>query len=332
MPDLNVGNQIPNFENLPESGTVNFENKPLSSGLPFTADVLDVCSQKEEFENILTREAPQIAPPDERAISGFHVDVNEQEKNPWFNPTFLAALNEVMISILNLQQKIHVDEAFNELRIRDALFEEAKTNAKVAKELMENQAQEQLVQAVASFATAGVSAAQFMQTSRNMGFAKQKVQDEIKAQEAAVLNQYDVDVQANLEVGPRDVKALPAPGKESPMLTAKREKLKEMSDPRVQEQRVQQEMREQEYRTQYWGETLKQINNGVSNVLTSTIKTDSAVLEERQKIEEGAIQALNKYIETRARARDEAAADFNKEIDEWRRLTHSFKSPFTGQA
>jgi hypothetical protein len=245
---------------------------------------------------------PTIPTPNQEKVTEANLQkaIQEFQGNPWFAPSFLAQFNTVVNALLDKQREIHLKEAFNEMDVRTRLFELYKSSGELQKELMNNKAQEQLTQAVASFANAAVSGGQFLGSMKNLGTAENMVKDKIAAQEAKT------NVQTQVKASDGKITTYPYDPAEQKILdNMKASKDRDVSDM----------ARHLDTQLQYVGEAQKQTINGVSSVLTSRINSDSAIKEEMQKILDGFIQSMNKYSETISKSRDDAAANFNRFLD-----------------
>ena len=288
---------------------------------PKSKDTLETSGPASQALSSPDSDHPTILSPDVNKVNGLNLQqaLKDMKANPWFAPSFLAKFTTIINSQLDQQRKIHLQEAFNEMDVRGRLFELSKSTAALAKALMDNQAQEQLTQAIAAFANSGVSMFQFVQTTGNLGRATKQVDDKIAAQQQKIVDMEN----PNLPPGTRKVAdydakeleqlAIPKPGIDSPEITAQKNILAKMNESR--EADIQAYMRNFDQQVQTMGEAQKQAINGVNAVLISTIKTDSGVKEEMQKILEGFIQSMNKFSETTAKSRDDAAANFNRFLD-----------------
>jgi hypothetical protein len=260
--------------------------------------------------------------------------IQEMRANPWFNASFLLAFQSMMLEVIDLQSELHQKEAQNEIKIREELFATAKSSGELAKALMENQSQEQLIQAIGSFATATVSLGQFIQSTRNQGMASNKVKEKIDKQQQEIEKKeaaYNTaKTEENGERGADRIQdAAPDPNQlDGPRAKAakeewdkekkKLEKLKHRESIDVQE-----ELRHTDQQSQVLSEAYKSTINGVQGVLTSMIKTDSSVKEEMQKIYEGYMQVLNKFNETTAKARESASSDVVRLMDMLNKILES---------
>lgn len=243
-------------------------------------------------------------------------EIENLTKNPWFNPSYLAALAWVLNDLLNVYREIHYNEASAEVLVRQSLFALAKDNATLAKLLMDNQARESMVQAITAFATAGVSAMQAAQTARSMNTATTMTDQEIGDKQTKV-NKLELEERGIrvTDENPQELErqlldAKKTPHVDSKQLEDEKKELKELKDNR--NHRIDTWMRNQDQLNQVCGETHKQTINGVSGVMVGTLKTDRGVKEESQKLNEGFMQALHKYSDTTTQQRNEARQNFDK--------------------
>ena len=294
---------------------------------PESKDTLETSGPASQALSSPDSDHPTLLSPDVNKVNGLNLQqaLKDMKANPWFAPSFLAKFTTIINSQLDQQRNIHLQEAFNEMDVRGRLFELSKSTAALAKALMDNQSQEQLTQAIAAFANAGVSMFQFVQTTGNLGRATKQVDDKIAAQQQKILDiKYPPDGTrkvADYNAKKLEQLAIPKPGIDSPEITAQKNILAKMNESR--EADIQAYMRNFDQQVQTMGEAQKQTINGVSSVLASIIKTDSGVKEEMQKILEGFIQSMNKFSETTAKSRDDAAANFTRFLDFMNKIIES---------
>ena len=322
----------------------------------------------EEIAKNFSCELPTLQAPDKEKTEGASLTkaVEEIKKNPFFAKSFLAVFYNFMDELLNLQRDVRLSEAQNELRIRKALYDLAKDSGALAKLLMDDQAREQMVQACASFANAGVSAVSFVQTARNTGAAKREVESEIEKKKQDIngnnltgegskigskiefddaifgkggtagqsQGSIDDERQAKINELTRPLK----PGEER---TVEQSKQKAAYDKWQKDERELEGMEVDKigliYRkTQHNDQLVQTLNegvfkqtiNGTTSVLSSTIKTDMGTKEQLQKLIEGFMQAMNKYLETASKNRDDAASNYGRYTDFLNRIVESTSRSF----
>lgn len=303
-------------------------------------DILEVSETSQAQTERVSHDKPTIAPPNQEKVNGANLQqaVNFIKANPWFFPSFLATLTVVLNDLSSILRQMHLNEALDEQRIRELLYENAKSSAKLAKELMNNQAREQMVQAVSAFANAAVSGGQAIGTVRNVGAATDKVQQEIDAKRRQVdskeieefKNDPGIVVAENIEL--KDLPALKAqhPNRKE---SAELQKLKnQLQDLEYNKSRnITSETDHKDRLVQSLADMQKQTINGVSAVLQGMIKADSSVKEEMQKLIEGFIQAMNKYSESLAKSRDDSAANFTRFLDFLNKMVESEKKAMSAR-
>jgi hypothetical protein len=283
---------------------------------PSVKEIKDTLATEKEQGKIKKKEAsasessrPIIPAPNQEKVTEANLQkaIQDFQANPWFSPSFLAQFNDVANALLDIQRTIHLKEASNERDVRSRLFELYKSSGALQKELMNNKAQEQLTQAVASFANAAVSGGQFLASMKSMGTAERMVDKKIADQQNK-LNNLPKPIQATDSTELSDIQIQQNKDyktEEKILDNMKASKERDVLDnARILDQQI-----------QSISEAQKQTINGVASVLTSTIHTDSGVKEEMQKILDGFIQSMNKYSETISKSRDDAAANFNRFLD-----------------
>ena len=156
-------------------------------------DTIEV-SEKRGMQVSVTEPGNPLPPPpdsrlttDESMLSG----INSLSSSSWFVPSFLVILNTVLLDLLNQQKLLRYKEAMNELTMRLKTFDLGTLNAKLTKMIADKQAMEKFVQAVSSFATAGVSVVNVAQTTASVGQAKREAELENNLQS-------DIDQYQNL--------------------------------------------------------------------------------------------------------------------------------------
>lgn len=282
----------------------------------------------DEF-NEIESDNPAAPPPKASRSEDEDQTVEEFKANLWFLPSMLAAFMTAVNELLKMQKEQQFKEAQNEITMIDRLFEMAKSSGALAKELMNNQAQEQIVQAMASFATAAISIGQAVQTTRNVGAAERDVKankeidDRINNQQDRLtkaqdkLAQLEKDNKVKAGDSADDInKNVTDPVKAKEILDARKdvqaqqEKLEEFQADR--RRAILTAQQHKDTLTQTLADVYKSTINGVQGVLLANIKWDSGIKEELQKTLEGFIQAMNKYSETTVKGRDDAAACFRQ--------------------
>lgn len=290
---------------------------------------------------------PTLAAPDAALTSDASLQqaVETLKANPWFLPSFLSAFNAIMYELLQTQKQIQFNESNMELYVRQKLYDLAQTNAELSKQITDNQAFEKLVQAVAAFATAALTAYNLVETTKNMGEATSKVENDIKNQRSqldkAKFAELNKDPETKAKIGVIDEPINPSADQ-----IAKREKaLSEVVDKNKDYQYKSDEVKREQKKldelegsketkiyekermlstlSQMKGEALKQAVQAVSGVLTAQITFERGRMEESKGLNEGAIQALNKFSETTTKARDDAKGNFDKFADFMNRIIES---------
>ncbi len=258
---------------------------------------------------------PQLDPVDENKVNGSSIREAAAflQGNPYLKGSFLANFFELMVELLNTETLIHFNEAESELITRNLISELAKASGALAKALTSNQAREQMVQAVMAFAGAAVASMSFMEHSRNLGAAKREAGAEIEAQKLKVKEAQD---KAGIPVADQITDL--QPNIDTPEVTAQKERLARM-EANI-DQSVLERVRRKDQQTTTLTDVQKQVISGIQGVLLASIKTDSSVKEEAQKLLDGFTQAANKFSESSSKQRDNAQANFDKFVDLLRSL------------
>jgi hypothetical protein len=292
-----------------------------------TLEVSETTERQLDYSEVES-DNPKAPPPKGEMLTDEEQTVEEFKANLWFAPSMLASFINAVNQLLQMQKEQQFKEAQNELIMRDRLFEMAKSSGALARELMNNQAQEQIVQAVASFATAAISVGQAVQTVRNVGAAEREVKANKEINDRLANQQKRVDdAQKNLDKlqnennvaasdSEADLTSKVGDAKAKDILNARKELDKEQQKlDELQSERRRDILTRQQHKdglTQTLTDVYKSTINGVQGVLLANIKWDSGVKEELQKILDGFIQAMNKYSETTTKSRDDAAACFKQ--------------------
>ena len=342
MGNLDVNSKVPSdFEPLPigGKGDLTIDETKLSGVKKRERKEKDTIekSQAVKEEKPISSDQPDIDAPYVEKVTGKNLQkaLDEIKTNPYFAKSFLAGFLNYMMEFLNLQQKMHFNEAQSEIMVRNRIYTLAKDSGKLQKELMNNQAQEQMIQAISSFANATVSATQFLQVTRNTGAAKRETEREIADKRVEIK-----DTQAKIDENQAKIdgaKLVPVGDNKEPILektkAADLEKLNKLNKELKQMEEgehhtIQTKIAHKDQANQALAQTLTQTISGVSAVLTSAIKTDSGVKEEMQKIIEGFIQAMNKYAESLSKSRDDAAANYTRFTDFMNKIVESVSKSF----
>ncbi len=295
---------------------------------PIIKDTLEISEFHEGPKISSEADKPNIPNPDEEMVTGQNFQKAQEEirTNPWFvGATFMGQYLNIVNEILIAQQQIHFKEAQNELEARSNIFALARETAQLAKALMENQAQEQMTQAIASFGNAAISATQFVQTARSAKTAEASVDKKIKEAELKLKDleadpTHQTALQAH-QVAVQQNQLNPPP---KPKVIEDQEKyVAELKNPKNRYDAILTEQRNTDQQISTYGQTLQQAINGAQAAIVASIKIDSGTKEELQKTYEGLIQAMNKYSETISKHRDEAASAYSRFIDDLRKLIES---------
>lgn len=238
------------------------------------------------------------------------------KNNPWLTPSLLYAFYAIMAQILTQQKELHLTESLNELTVRSDLFDMAKQSGALAKALMDNQAQEQMTQAMCAFAQAGVSAMNFVQITRSVGAATEEVDNKIQKQ-GEEINRLEreagfggADGRGKITVG-HDMNIVQ--DADTQQLKDERAKLIRMQTAR--ETDIISATKHKDESIHALADVQKQTINGVQGVLVAQIKTDSGVKEQEQKILDGFIQTMNKHSDAITKQRDSAQESYRQMID-----------------
>ncbi len=253
--------------------------------------------------------------------------VAEITQNPWFKPSYTAAFYAVMTNILNLKRDTHFKEYETELQTRIGLVDMAKANASLTIESYNLQAREKYIEAIQSGISAGFSTIQVFATAHNYGKAKETYDNELKTRQGRVRQQaIDDGIQLVDDNAP-----LPQIT-DSAMLKQRRQELDTWITQEAYEIQKNAQYLSQ-YETQPRFQILEQLNKTVGSVLQGGIKTEMGFVESQKQMNEGYMQALNKYNDTSAKSRDDAKADFDRFLDFLNRLIDAeFKAHALGHS
>ena len=252
--------------------------------------------------------------------------VEEITKNPWFKPSFTAAFYAVMTEVLNLKRDTHFKEYQTELQTRIGLIDMAKANSALTRESYNLQAKEKMIEAIQSAVSAGSSAFQIAATARNYGKAQKMYDDELKIRKGRVRDE------AGIKLADPGTPIPLAKDTDSPMLKQRRQELDSWETQRGYEiQKNAQHLNQ--YETQIKFQILEQMNKTVGSIMQAGIKTEMGIVEAQKQMNEGWMQALNKYNDTSGKSRDDAKADFDRFLDFINRLIDAeFKAHALGHS
>lgn len=260
-------------------------------------------------------------------------------------PSFIGSFAAIIREILREQAKIGYTEAIRGADITRATNVSNVSGAALQKQITMTQANEKLVQAIASFVSAGVSIISFMDTAKSAGKAQKEVEEQI---DLASKQAPKSKVQAEALEDPHAFLAGDKPG----VVTSKTKLDKALDDPEFKtkwdkaqdnldmmeklktetkakakadeknlDELLQNKVRKVDDRERTLnqlvhmkGEAMKSLVQAVSGVMTASITMDRAVLEEIKGINDAMIQTLNKYSETTMKQHDAAAEQFNSWI------------------
>lgn len=279
-----------------------------------------------ELSFVTTADQPNPYPPKKVSSETIKDTLKELKKSSWFAPTFLATFIAVMQDIANYERLTHLQEGQIEIKMRDYLFQLAKTTSELTKALYEKQSYEKVIEAFSNFASAAVSGVQFVQSTRNLGVATKKVEDRITAKQNEIQTEKDHQRGVITTDEPDSVKRqqklteLEQRGYSDKVKKLEKQ-LANMEDSRDSD--IQRQLQHEDETTRHFSDTLKQTIQGVGAFIQSRIKLEEGEIESLKQLTEGYIQAFNKYSETSARARDDAKQAFDREYDFTNRIVES---------
>ena len=300
---------------------------------------------------------PSLPKPDVKKIEKYlNTCVKFQKENPWFTPSFLVQFTSVIYELLLLQKNVRFNEAQVEMKVRKELFELAKSNAELQQLITNTQAFEKLVQAVASFVNAGLSAVNLIETTKNLGEARESIEKDITdAKEAlTVAKAKELEAEKKSKVKVEELPATATPKEredrleklgaaikaddvkdyeyKSPEVKRAQAKLDDLETGR--ERIISQREQVRTQISQMRGQMLKQVIDAISGVLTANITWKRGELELWKGMQEGSIQSLNKFSETSSKARDDAKSMYDRFADFLAKIVDSvFKAhSITGRA
>ena len=233
-----------------------------------------------------------------------------------------------MYNVLTLQTQIHFTSAQMELKVRGELYELSKTSAHLQQLITQNQAYEQLVQAVTSFASAAVSAYGAKETLGNTGKAKIQAETKLKAQETKMneMKQNELglkggdDKTIKADIAAKEKAENKVYSKATQDQIDKHEKMKGEFD-----ETVRRDASHLDQVSNLSMESMKSVLSGAQAAGIAAIKFNTANLELEKGLIDGMIQSLHKFSETTSKSRDDAGAAFDRMMDFLNRIIDSLE-------
>ena len=247
--------------------------------------------------------------------------------NQWFTLGYIAKLAKVISETLDMQKFIRYNQAQREMMIGQKLYELARDNAELTKQITNSQAYEKLVQAVSSLVTATISFA----SAVDMATANKTKAIEEHNQELAVAKKdlTDAKLKENPNIQAKDLKKNPTPKDiedhykelndliekdkshdyKSPEVKKHQERVNYLEGQR--ERNISDKERTLTTIAQMKTEGYKAVVQAASNFIIASITFERGTLEEMKGFNDGAIQAFNKQMETEKAAKEAAKSDFD---------------------
>lgn len=298
---------------------------------------------------------PEISVPRTRANKeAAAAAIKSMRTNPWVsNPNFLAGFMQVMYELLEMYQHIQFNEAQLDTMIRQDLFAMGKSNAKLAQELKNKEAEEQMVRAIASFINAGVSAWQLQTTISARGKATQEAEKEAGTTEKRKAVEDHIEKVLN---PPKPISASESPDQVAPatkLTEVEQQKIdkhkKEMTLPEESEQQIPKKDRDEHARLKKaWeksekdkqlktteltrekhdiarirSELLQSVVKGAESLVESNIKVEMGKTEKARIELEAIIKSFQTYDETSRQAKDDAKSSLDRTVDLMRSVLES---------
>lgn len=258
--------------------------------------------------------------------------------NPWFNPSFLASFNAVMSEIMQLQKKTAYQEAQSSLKESQNILEMAKTSASLTLQIGETQAAQKMVEAITSFAGAGVSMVGTLQTMKN----SVRAGAEVDAEQPQLQGNIDT-ARANLAQKQQALQEAQQPdevavGVDPPpvhLAVAHAEQEVQAAQTRLdgatgkRNEAVYQRTTQLNQITQMQTETMKQVIQGTNAMIQAGFSTKQAALEASKTMVEAYQNMLRNVLDNSIKARDSANSSFGSACDLLNRIVDSNMQTFS---
>ncbi|WP_068467250.1 hypothetical protein [Candidatus Protochlamydia phocaeensis] len=246
------------------------------------------------------------------------------QANPWFNVSFLAVFNNIMTEILGLEQKNHYMEAQTEMQSRVNIIAISQTQSELTKALYDTRAEEKMVEAITSFAQAGMAVVQIGMTWNNASRAEVAANKAMQEDKTAL----DNALAKHPELG-TDINAIKDP---PPDVKAHLEAYNKTQTESWRREFVQSKVTEYNRLSDLNNEVVKNAINGVSQTIQAGLIGKEGEIDALKTINDGYLQVLNKYAENTAKSRDDAKANFDRFVDFLMKIVDSdFKAHSIGQ-
>lgn len=258
--------------------------------------------------------------------------------NPWFNPSFLASFNAVMSEIMQLQKKTAYEEAQSSLKESQNILAMAETSASLTVKIGETQAAQKMVEAITSFASAGVSMVGTLQTMKNSVRAGAEVDAEQPQLQrnitAAQTNLDEKRAALALIDEPEELILAEAPPAVNPARLQAQQAVEEAQTRLTtatgkRQEAVYQKTTQINQITQMQTETMKQVIQGTNAMIQAGFSTEQAALEASKTMVEAYQNMLRNLMDNSIKARDSANSSFGSACDLLNRIVDSNMQTFS---
>lgn len=276
---------------------------------------------------------PAPPPPDKVKTSEAHQKeaVKAIQTNPWLSETsFISSFAAVIFKLLNLQKRVQYEEAQRALAVQGKTFELTTSNAGLAKAITFSQADEKMWGAYGNFISAGISAISFVDTSRNLGKATKKFENDVKDTKQKLVEEQDkyLGAKATDKNNPQAIDDMIKQRKNEKWDGPDGEKVKELEKELAtkesqKERNILDHERTLSQLSQMKMETLKQSFQGFTAVQQAAITYERGRLEEIKGLNDAQIQLYNKQQEKWSKGADDAKQMFDRFADFLTRMIQS---------
>lgn len=285
-----------------------------------TQDQLTTSTETPPPTVVLSAESPEIPPPALPASGQAAAKAMQTlQTNPWIaNSSFLGNYMQIIFQLLNLMKDVHRDEALREVSVRKFMYEVGKENAEISRTTKNIEAQEKLVQAVVSFANAGISAVQLKNLMSERGKAVKEVNDNIDKVEKQ-LDTAKKDA-ANLQAGDDVDKLFQEKQAKNEIDPEKQKKINEIEN-RLNHLKdtktidVQRQTQLSHEMTQMKADIVKKTMEGAQNVFEMLNRLKQADLEFDKQLNDAFLQAENKLQDGMIKGKEEAKAQVDRIVE-----------------
>lgn len=284
-----------------------------------------VSSADPRVRAVTTPDQPNIFPLRQFSSEATDEATKQLKETSWLSTTFLAAISALINGMAHYETLNFLSQAKLETKLRDYIFQMAKSNSELTKALYEKQSEEKRMEAFNHFASATISAVQFVQTMKNKGVGTKKVDDDIAKNKTALeqqgLKDAGVTTGDNQQEIQRKVNDYAALGQKSDEYKALEKKISKMELKR--DGLIEQQIDREDRKTQNVSDTIKQTVQGIGSLIQSGIKSEQGQIDALKQLQDGFIQAFTKYSDTSAHERDSAQSGFERYYDFITRLVDS---------